>query len=67
MIKGSIDTKIIKDTMELDNSILENTNIGFIEGIFANDDELKRELNALSMKEVFEKLENEVIEYYKTN
>ena len=67
MIKGSIDTKIIKDTMELDNSILENTNIGFIEGIFANDDELKRELNALSMKELFEKLENEVIEYYKTN
>ena len=65
--EGNLDVETIKDTMKLGDFIAENTSVGYVEGIFANGDELKSDLNAVSIGEVFSRLEDEVMKYYKTN
>lgn len=65
--EGNLDVETIKDTMKLGDFIAKNTSVGYVEGIFANDDELKSDLNAVSIGEVFSRLEDEVMKYYKAN
>jgi len=55
----------IKNVINLDNEIKENTKVGLIKGIFANSEDIEMELKAIEMGEFFNKLEDSVKEYYK--
>lgn len=55
--KNKIETKILKDIMEADEDIKNNTKVGFVEGIFQNNDEIKEDLKAMKVNEFF----NEII------
>lgn len=66
----AINTNTLKDTMKLkigDNSIEEDTNIGIVKDIFVNENEIEELFSnkILNIQDFFEKLENEVKEYYK--
>lgn len=54
----------IIDTLNLDNEIKDNTSVGLVEGIFKNNNEIKENLNTVSMGEFFSKLEEKVYNYY---
>ena len=43
--------------MEADEDIKNNTKVGFVEGIFQNNDEIKEDLKAMKVNEFF----NEII------
>lgn len=60
----NIDINPIKDTLNLDAKIADNTEIAVVKGIFENDNELETELNIVSMNEFFNSLEAKVKEYY---
>lgn len=55
-IKGVMFDYIVKDTL-----------CGLIPGKFDNDEEIKKELNAVSMPELFKQLKAKVSEYYESN
>lgn len=55
--KNKIETKILKDIIESDDDIKNNTKVGYIEGTFQNNDEIKQDLNAIKVSEFF----NEII------
>jgi len=57
-----IDT--IKDILKLDKRISDNTECGFIKGIFSNCEEIQTELNALDMNTYFTNLKKKVSNYY---
>ncbi len=66
----SINTNTLKDTMKLkigDNAIEEDTRIGIVKDIFKNEKELEELFSdkVLNIQDFFEKLENDVKEYYK--
>ena len=66
----SINTNVLKDTMKLkmgENTIESDTNIGIVKDIFKNEQELESMLpeKTYDIQTFFEKLENEVKEYYK--
>ena len=60
-----INIEVIKSVLNLDKEISDNTNVGLINGIFRNNDELINELNAIDMSELFDKIKGEVDAYYK--
>ena len=60
-----INIEAIKSVLNLDKEISDNTNVGLINGIFRNNDELINELNAIDMSELFDKIKGEVDAYYK--
>ena len=65
----AINTDIIDETMKLklgDNTVEESTKFGIINGIFANEEEIKEKYNGkvCGIQEFFENLEKEVEEYY---
>ena len=60
-----INIEAIKSVLNLDKEISDNTNVGLINGIFRNNDELINELNAIDMSELFDKIKGEVDDYYK--
>lgn len=60
-----INIEAIKSVLNLDKEIYDNTNVGLINGIFRNNDELINELNAIDMSELFDKIKGEVDAYYK--
>ena len=65
-----INTNILKDTMKLkigDKSIEEDTKIGLVKDIFKNEKEIEEIFSnkVLNVQEFFEKLEDDVKEYYK--
>lgn len=64
---NKIVVETIKNVLELDESIKENTFCGLIEGIFQNDTKIKEELESCIMSDFFKKLEDKVEEYYKQN
>ncbi|GAA0780587.1 type I-B CRISPR-associated protein Cas7/Cst2/DevR [Hathewaya limosa] len=64
---NKIVVETIKNVLELDESIKENTFCGLIEGIFQNDTKIKEELESCTMSDFFKKLEDKVEEYYKQN
>lgn len=59
-----LSTETIKAVMELDNHIKENTVVALVKGIFSNDEEIAEQLNAITMAELFTKLQEEVKNYY---
>lgn len=62
--KNKLITKIIKDILDTDNEIKENTTCGLIDSIFSNTEEIRKELNPKSVAEVIEELCKKVDEYY---
>lgn len=60
----SIDVNPIKDTLNLDARIADNTKVAVVKGIFENDNELESELHAVNMNEFFNFLEAKIKEYY---
>ena len=48
--------KILKDIVESDEDIKNNTKIGYIEGIFNNNDEIRENLNTVKVNEFFDGL-----------
>ena len=59
-----IDTNIINSVISLDEEVKNNTKVGYIEGIFNNSNEIKKELNPASIEEFFKAIEKRVDEYY---
>lgn len=62
--KGAVDTAILSDVVNSCDDTKNNTLIGAVNGFFANDEELKKKLNAMSVSDVFNKLKEEVADYY---
>lgn len=54
----------IKDILNLDDRIKNNTECGLIKGVFENSEEIQKELNAIEMGTFFENLQKKVIDYY---
>lgn len=66
----NINTNALKDTMKLkigENTVEKDTKIGIVKDIFKNEQELENMLpeNTYDVQTFFEKLEDEVKEYYK--
>ena len=66
----SINTNILEDTMKVkigNNEISDNTNIGIVKDIFENENEIneKFEGKVINVQEFFDRLENNIREYYK--
>lgn len=60
---SALNTKLILDSMEIDEHIKAKTLIGYVNGSFNNDEEIVSELKPLSVGEFFQKIEGEVREY----
>lgn len=54
----------VKDVIDLDIEIKNNTHVGLIKGIFNNDQEIIEELNAKGMNEFFKVIKKNVDNYY---
>src|SRR5690606_9759554 len=63
--ENKLNVSTIENVLELDEEIKNNTKVGLVRGIFANDEEIESKLNPLPMAEFFKTLESEVLEYYK--
>jgi len=63
--KNRIDVARIKDVLYGD--IVDNTYCGLVKGVFENDNEIIKELNAKPMNEFFEVIKGEVKKYYESN
>ena len=54
--RNKLEVQILKDIVESDEDIKNNTKIGYIEGIFSNNDEIKENLNTIKVNEFFDGL-----------
>lgn len=63
--KNKVNVTLIKNILNLDKEIMDNTKVGFIRGIFSNDDEIEEHLKAVEMAYFFEEIKEIVDEYYK--
>lgn len=54
----------IQSVLDMDKNIKEQTFIGLVNGVLENDEEIKTKLNAISMAEFFDRLENGINLYY---
>ena len=62
--KGNLNVEVINTVLNSDNIIKECTSIGYIGGIFANDNEIKEKLHIESIESFFTNLSKKVEEYY---
>lgn len=62
--KNNLEIKIIKDVLDLDSEIKNNTICGLVDSIFANTEEIKKELDAKTVSYVIDELSKKVDEYY---
>ena len=62
--KGKIRLNTLTEILESNSDIKENTYVGVMSGIFANDSELKQTLKAGSVADTFYHLKKEVDNYY---
>jgi CRISPR-associated protein Cst2 len=62
--KNKVVVDSISETCKLDKHIEENTKVGLVKGIFNNDSEVEEKLSSCSMSEFFNKLKEEVNNYY---
>lgn len=60
--KNKIDTNILRNIMESDEDIKKNTKVGYIQGIFDNDNEIKGNLDAITVGGFFNSLIKEIEE-----
>lgn len=58
-----LQVEIVKSVLDLGEEVKEHTNIGYIDGIFENNHEIK-ELNPISISEFFNQLDKKVLKYY---
>ena len=56
----------IKAVLE-DENVVKDTEVGVIDGIFDNTEELKDELHATSVQKFMSNLKQKVVEYYEGN
>lgn len=61
---GGLDTDLISDVINSCDDTKNNTVIGSLCGIFANDNDIKENLSPLSVSEMFAKIKEEVKKYY---
>ncbi|MDE7339131.1 MAG: type I-B CRISPR-associated protein Cas7/Cst2/DevR [Lachnospiraceae bacterium] len=62
--KGAIRVNTLTEILESTSDIRENTSVGVMSGIFANDSELKQILKAGSVADTFNQLKKEMDNYY---
>ncbi|NBI91807.1 type I-B CRISPR-associated protein Cas7/Cst2/DevR [Lachnospiraceae bacterium] len=62
--RGKIQIDTLQEIIESNSDIQENTVIGVASGVFGNDSELKKSLNAGTVKDAFIHLKKEVDTYY---
>lgn len=62
--KKDLNVDILKSIVDSCNDTKENTLVGYINGYFNNDKQIKETLNAQTVSEVFNKLKEEVVQYY---
>jgi CRISPR-associated protein Cst2 len=64
-LKGSsLDINCLKNIIEGDKDIKENTRIGYIDGMFSNNEEIVKSLNPITVTVFFKALKKEVEDYY---
>lgn len=61
---NNLNIATIKDVINMDKRIQENTNVGLIRGIFSNCEDIQKELNCTDMANFFENLKETVNNYY---
>ncbi|PED07571.1 type I-B CRISPR-associated protein Cas7/Cst2/DevR [Bacillus pseudomycoides] len=54
----------IEDVLNLDSHVRENTVVGYVQGVFNNDHNIKEKLHPLSVGEFFNKLQESASSYY---
>ncbi|WP_300369986.1 type I-B CRISPR-associated protein Cas7/Cst2/DevR [Brachyspira sp.] len=62
--KNNLEIKTIKDVLDLDSEIKDNTICGLVDSIFSNNEEIKKELNVKTVSYVIDELSKKVDEYY---
>ena len=62
--KKDLNVDILKSIVDSCNDTKENTLVGYINGYFNNDEQIKETLNAQTVSEVFNTLKEEVVQYY---
>lgn len=60
--KNKLETEVLKDIIESDEDIRNNTKAGYIEGTFNNNDEIKANLNPIKVSEFFDEMIKKVEE-----
>lgn len=60
----NLNTDILTDVLNSDEDIKNNTVIGYIEGIFANDEEILKDLKPMTIAAMFDDLCRKVEEVY---
>lgn len=60
--KNKLDTQILKEIIDSDQDIKENTQVGYMYGKLSNNDEIKEKLNAIKVNEFFDNLIKKVEE-----
>ena len=61
---NSVNIEVIKNVLDLDEDVKDNTIIGLIKGIFKNSEDIEKELNAVEMSKFFEKIKDKITSYY---
>lgn len=59
-----LNIETVKNVMNLDKEVKVNTRVGLVKGMFANSEEIEKELNATEIGEFFNYLEEKVKDYY---
>lgn len=62
--KNKINVSTLREVLEEDKDIENNTVVGVMTNIFDNDQEIREELNATTVGKVFDHLKEEVEKYY---
>lgn len=65
LFKGNLNINVIKQVIEMSDSIRDNTMIGYITGTFRNDNEIREELKPVSIQQFFESLKQKVEAVYR--
>jgi len=60
--RNKLDTNILKEIINSDEDTKQNTKVGYIKGTFANNDEIKQELESIKINEFFDAMIRKVEE-----
>lgn len=62
--KNNLNIESLKSVIELNDELSQNTKVAIMNGVFANENSIKKELNTITIKDMFDYLKKEVSEYY---
>lgn len=65
--KNAIKVETLEELIKDNEQVAKNTKVGVVTGIFANDNNIKEQLSAMSVGTVFQQLKEEVKQYYEGN